>query len=107
MAERDREAMKRFESEGGTWIEGERCIHVSSPHLLTQISGHAKFVLGAEGTAVFYRGQSQIYPEMLPGLYRPPRGQSGGVNVTERNKVLAEYVALIKTSESFLRGVSE
>jgi len=67
----------QFVSNGGEWIADKRCIHVKSPHLLTQIAGYSKFVSGSDNRTIYFRGQSKTYEKMLANIYRPPR--SGGL----------------------------
>ena len=64
---------KQFVSNGGEWIADKRCIHVKTPHLLTQIAGYSKFVSGGENQTIFFRGQSKVYEKMLANIYRAPR----------------------------------
>jgi hypothetical protein len=95
--------LKQFASNGGLWIDSENCIHVDSPHLLTQISGYAKYVSGTEGRAVFYRGQSRAYPTLKAALHRV-EGHHTISTIDDRRRLLNSYIEAIKTKSAMLNG---
>lgn len=83
---------KQFTSNGGEWVDAQQCIHVKTPHLLTQIAGYSKFKCGQSGGQVHFRGQSKVYPTMMASLYRTPPKEHPKTEVlhTAINKYLKE-----------------
>jgi hypothetical protein len=49
---------------------GNHVLHVRDPHALIQASGYLKFICGANGESVLFRGQSETYPSLAPTLFR-------------------------------------
>ena len=54
---------------GSGWNDEDEVYDVASPHALAQAAGYLKYVLREKG-GVYFRGQTELYPKMLPGLYR-------------------------------------
>lgn len=98
--------LKRFSTNGGTWIDAENCIHVDSPHLLTQISGYAKYVSGSDDRAVYYRGQGRSYPTLKAALHRV-EGHHTIATIGDRHRLLKSYIEAVKRNSAMLNGTPE
>ncbi len=98
--------LRQFISNGGEWFDAEKCIHVNNPHLLTQISGYAKYVLGGDGRLVHYRGQPISYPTLKASLHRV-NGHHKVATIYDRRKLLKEYIDNVRTNSAMLRGTPD
>lgn len=77
----------------GAWDAKENVLHVSTPHAFTQATGYAKYVLGLDGN-VYFRGQAQVYADMVPRLFRGANNWSGVHRREEAlNKVIKGSIA--------------
>jgi len=99
--------LSTLSSSYGRWIKDEdsglNVYHVSNQHVMVQASGYLKHVLGKEKTSgVFFRGQSKLYPTLMPSLYR-------GTTTQKQKSIQDEALkAYLRESEGkVLRGIAE
>lgn len=64
----------------GEWIKdeasGHHVFHVNNHHAFVQAAGYLKHTHGKEGQSVVaFRGQTQLFPELRPSLYRGAKNQ--------------------------------
>jgi hypothetical protein len=66
---------------------GQDVLHVRDPHALIQASGYLKFIRAKEGEAIFFRGQTEMYPTLSPTLFREigPTQGAQATKVQDRN----------------------
>jgi len=96
-------SLKKFEANGGKWIEDESAIHVQSPHLLTQIAGYAKFKLGRSNSTIIFRGQSNLHGSLKASIHRI--GTDHSINaIYQRHHKLNKYIKATVATSAFLRG---
>jgi len=44
--------------------------HVTDPHALVQAAGYLKYKMASSSQAIFFRGQTRLYPGLVPTLFR-------------------------------------
>src|SRR5207248_3357614 len=82
------------------WIASEKVLEVYSPHVLNQVAGYAKHVLGRDGVTVAFRGQTTNYPKMIPSLYRGPTPLKHA-GTSNRDRQLKAYIDSVRLSNAF------
>ncbi|MDR6221303.1 FRG domain-containing protein [Deinococcus soli (ex Cha et al. 2016)] len=71
--------------------------HVNDQHALVQAAGYVKYLVAQSNNQnVYYRGQAQIYNQLLPSLYRGVKGIAG---MTSKTEILNKVVANLKESQ--------
>jgi len=86
--------LSKLVSPGGKWIKDDESgvfvYDVANQHVLVQAAGYLKHVLAKDATCgVFFRGQTKLYPALLPSLYR---GATTQAHKQARDKALADYL---------------
>ncbi|WP_353269479.1 FRG domain-containing protein [Gemmatimonas sp.] len=99
--------LSKLASPHGEWVKDEasgvHVYHVSNQHVLVQASGYLKYVLGHETPCgVYFRGQSKLYPTLVPSLYR---GASSAKQKAVRDQALSDYLA--EANGKILKTVAE
>lgn len=97
---------KKFTANGGIWDEDDQAIHVTSPHLLTQISGYSKFISGAGRKFVSFRGQTQSFGAMKPSLYRIKEHHTFST-IAERHERIKKYTLKVIQSGALIKNTPE
>lgn len=87
--------------EDGEWNPVKSVYDVRSPHAFTQVIGYSKHAMRKEGR-IFFRGQSEMYPKMLPSLFR---GATGWPGIHKRVEAIKRVVN--QSSASFIRNTPE
>lgn len=96
-------SLEMFEVNGGKWDKTEKVLHLTSPHLLTQVAGYAKFKKGPSNTSVYFRGQGKKFPSFKAGIYRS--NANYGMNfVHKRHAAINKYVDGMISAQAFLNG---
>jgi hypothetical protein len=88
---------------GGDWDSGAGVFAVSSQHALAQAAGYLKYALSAEGP-VYFRGQTSMYPTMLPSLFRGCVGLSA---MRKRLVALGTFRNDVRRANAFITGTPE
>ena len=95
----DLDRLEKLTSPHGCYLldedSGIYVYHVDTPHLLVQAAGYLKFVLAKEERCqILYRGQTRLYGEMKPTLYRGSKTQSVK---SKRDAALKAYLEAAQT----------
>jgi len=89
-------ALARLGLSTAAWVEdevtGAWVLHVLNPHALLQAIGYIKYLSGE--ASVFFRGQQELFPSLIPALYRGVTRQAGK---SERDRYLSEYLDGVDT----------
>jgi hypothetical protein len=59
------------------WHADAAVLEVSSPHALSRAAGYLKYADNSAG-GVYFRGQTKLYPKMVPSLYRSVKQEVAG-----------------------------
>src|SRR5262245_1925885 len=82
---------------------GQEVLHVADPHILTQAAGYLKHIKAHQDrVGVFYRGQSRLYPGLVPSLFRgiATRGAQ-----SKRIAALQRHLTEMRTKTQVLKPV--
>lgn len=100
--------LKKFTAQGGKLLIdqiGIEVLHVQTPHLLLQVAGYLKHTESDKNKfSVYFRGQSTLYQNLMPSLYR---GASSNGQKSRRDNDLKKYLQKIEDDKAVLRAVSE
>ena len=101
------EKLKQFTSRGGEWVvdlpSGFEVLHVRTPHLLLQAAGYLKHTLAKnKPMTVLFRGQPELYPTLLPSLYR---GATTARTKSKRDQLLRQHLDKIEEEKKIMRAV--
>jgi hypothetical protein len=88
---------------GVAWHAKEGVLEVTTPHALARAVGYIKYAGNAQGPVLF-RGQNQLYPTMLPALFR---GVKNAGPMYNRIGALKKYVQDVKAAGAFLGNTPE
>jgi hypothetical protein len=90
-------------------LHGLDVLHVRDPHALIQASGYLKFIRAVDKEAIFFRGQSQTYPTLIPKLFREIKGRQAAQSsrVRDRNLFTAEIVKRLRVFSTFAEFAHE
>jgi hypothetical protein len=88
---------------GAAWHAKEGVLEVTTPHALARAVGYIKYAGNTQGPVLF-RGQNQLYPTMLPALFR---GVKNAGPMFNRLGALKKYVREVQASGAFLGSTPE
>ena len=88
---------------GLKWNAKEAVLDCTSPHALTRAAGYLKHVLGQRGATVLFRGQTALWKECIPSLFRTKGPLSQHVQ-SRRIQQLEEYVKEARQAGAFIQG---
>jgi hypothetical protein len=84
---------------------GFEILEVKRPFCLIQAAGYLKYILGKAPTrAVYFRGQTSLYPQLKPSLYRTISTEAGR---KQRDIRLDTFLGKIRRDGTMLRAVSD
>lgn len=83
---------------GVSWHAKEGVLEVTTPHALARAVGYIKYAGNTQGPVLF-RGQNQLYPTLLPALFR---GVKNAGPMYNRLGALNKYVQEVKAANAFL-----
>ncbi|HEY8206507.1 MAG TPA: hypothetical protein VIG99_03430, partial [Myxococcaceae bacterium] len=85
------------------WLPKDGILEVMSPHALARAVGYIKYAGNREGPVLF-RGQNQLYPTMVPSLFRAVKNVGPMYN---RIGAIKKYVQEVKEAFAFLGNTPE
>src|SRR6187549_2702616 len=83
---------------GATWHAKEGVLEVMTPHALARAVGYVKYAGNRDGPVLF-RGQNELYPAMVPSLFRTLKNAGPMIN---RIGALKKYVEEVRAASAFL-----
>ena len=83
---------------GASWLPKEELLEVTTPHALARAVGYIKYAGNRDGLVLF-RGQNQLYPSMLPSIFR---GLKNAGPMFNRIGAVKRYVEEVKAASGFL-----
>jgi len=78
--------------------------HVDNQHIFVQASGYLKYCFGQDANSmVLYRGQSKLYPNLRPSLYREVNSQK---NKNQQDLNLNTFISQLSDKKYGLKDVN-